>query len=419
MNTEQAITYIHPENLINALSKAARERALSLLSSVILLRDADELSARLQPALAEAAVSLKDAVAAREAAAAECERLDRLVGDLGREMSITAIHDSSGRERDQRTILQEQIENVYLRRIVTELKGDIEGGNSLSSSFAKHPNVFPAIFSNMIKAGESSGSLNEILERVADYLERTEGVKHKLKSALTYPALIIGMAIIIVGFLILKVVPAFKNIFESLGGSLPLPTLFLIQFSNLSIRLFPLIVIASIIIVAAFKRYVSTETGRLRFDQFKLKIPIFGPVLRNMAISKFTRTLATLVKSGVSILEAFEIAGKVAGNKIIEQATYQIRVDLQAGESISEPMAQTGKFPVFVVKMIAVGEQTGELEKMLSKVSDYYEEQINEALNSLTAMLEPVIILFLGSVIGFIVLAMFLPIFKLTQTIAH
>ena len=317
------------------------------------------------------------------------------------------------------TILQEQIENVYLRRIVTELKGDIEGGNSLSSSFAKHPNVFPAIFSNMIKAGESSGSLNEILERVADYLERTEGVKHKLKSALTYPALIIGMAIIIVGFLILKVVPAFKNIFESLGGSLPLPTLFLIQFSNLSIRLFPLIVIASIIIVAAFKRYVSTETGRLRFDQFKLKIPIFGPVLRNMAISKFTRTLATLVKSGVSILEAFEIAGKVAGNKIIEQATYQIRVDLQAGESISEPMAQTGKFPVFVVKMIAVGEQTGELEKMLSKVSDYYEEQINEALNSLTAMLEPVIILFLGSVIGFIVLAMFLPIFKLTQTIAH
>ena len=271
----------------------------------------------------------------------------------------------------------------------------------------------------MIKAGESSGSLNEILERVADYLERTEGVKHKLKSALTYPALIIGMAIIIVGFLILKVVPAFKNIFESLGGSLPLPTLFLIQFSNLSIRLFPLIVIASIIIVAAFKRYVSTETGRLRFDQFKLKIPIFGPVLRNMAISKFTRTLATLVKSGVSILEAFEIAGKVAGNKIIEQATYQIRVDLQAGESISEPMAQTGKFPVFVVKMIAVGEQTGELEKMLSKVSDYYEEQINEALNSLTAMLEPVIILFLGSVIGFIVLAMFLPIFKLTQTIAH
>lgn len=317
------------------------------------------------------------------------------------------------------TILQEQVENVYLKKIVANIKSDIEAGNSLSSSFAKYPEAFPEIFTNMTKAGESSGSLNEILERVADYLERTENIRRKLKSALTYPLLIVGMAVIVVAFLMLKVVPTFKNIFASLGGSLPLPTLILIKISNLSLRLFPIIVLLIIFAYIGFIRYISTEQGRLRFDQFKLKLPVFGATFRNVAISKFTRTLATLVKSGVSILEAFEISGKVSGNKVIEQATNQIRVNLQSGESISDPMAETGKFPIFVVKMIAVGEQTGELEKMLSKVSDYYEEQINETLAGLTSMLEPFIIVFLGVVIGYIVLAMFMPIFKLSQAISH
>jgi len=317
------------------------------------------------------------------------------------------------------TILQQQVENPYLKKIFYNLKSDIEAGNSLSSSFGKYPSAFPDIFMNMIKAGETSGSLNEILERVADYLERTENVRRKLKSALTYPVLVMSMAIIIVGFLMLKVVPTFKNIFISLGGALPLPTLILIKISDYGLRLLPIIVLLIITFYIIFVKYIHTERGRLRFDQFKLRLPIFGLVFRNVAISKFVRTLATLVKSGVSILEAFEISGKVSGNKVIEQATDQIRLNLQAGENISEPMEQTGKFPIFVVKMIAVGEQTGELEKMLNKVSDYYEEQINEALSSLTSMLEPLIIVFLGVIIGFIVLAMFLPIFKLTQTIGR
>lgn len=317
------------------------------------------------------------------------------------------------------SILQQQIENPYLKKIFSNLKGDIEGGNSLSSSFAKYPSAFPPIFMNMIKAGETSGSLNEILERVADYLERTENLRRKVKSALTYPVLVISMAVIIVGFLMLKVVPTFKNIFTSLGGSLPLPTLLLIKISDSGLRLFPIIIVSLVAIYIIFIRYIHTERGRLRFDRIKLRLPIFGQIIRNVAISKFVRTLATLVKSGVTILEAFEIAGKVSGNKVIEQATEQIRFNLQAGESISEPMEETGKFPIFVVKMVAVGEQTGELEKMLTKVSDYYEEQINETLSGLTSMLEPLIIVFMGVVIGFIVLAMFLPIFKLTQVIGR
>lgn len=316
-------------------------------------------------------------------------------------------------------ILREQVSNPYLSKVVANLKNDIEAGNSLSASFAKYPDVFPEIFTDMIRAGEYSGSLNEILERLADYLERVENVRRKLKSSLSYPVVVVGMAAVIVAFLMLKVVPTFKNIFEGLGSALPLPTLILIKVSSLSIRLFPLIVLVFIIFYVIFIRYIRTEKGRLKFDQFKLKLPVLGVIFMNVAISRFTRTLATLIRSGVGVLEAFEISGKVSGNKVIELATDEIRANLATGESISGPMAQTGKFPVFVVKMIGVGEQTGELEKMLTKVSDYFEEQINETLASLTSMLEPVIIVFLGIVIGSIVLAMFLPIFKLSQALGH
>lgn len=317
------------------------------------------------------------------------------------------------------TILHDQVENLYLKKVVFNIKSDIEAGNSLSLSFAKYPDAFPEIFMNMIRAGESSGSLNIILERVAEYLERTENIMRKLKSAFTYPVLVMGMAVIIVAFLVIKVVPTFKNIFENIGGGLPLPTLILIEISDFSVRFFPFIVFAAIAGYIMFDRYIHTKQGRIKFDQFKFSLPVLGAIFNNVAVSKFTRTLAILAKSGVNILEAFEIAGKVAGNKVIELAIDQVRVDLQAGENIAEPMAKTGKFSVFVVKMVAVGEQTGELEKMLSKVSDYYEEQINETLANLNSMLEPIIIVFLGVVIGFIVLAMFLPIFKLSQAVGR
>lgn len=314
-------------------------------------------------------------------------------------------------------ILYDQVANDYLKKIVANLRSDIEAGNSLSNSFAKYPEAFPDIFTNMVKAGESGGSLNEILERLADYLERTENVRRKIKSSLTYPIVVVSMAIIIIAFLMVKVVPTFKNIFESLGGNLPLPTKILIKTSDLSTRLFPLIIAFLIISYFVFIRYINTEKGRLRFDSLKLRLPVFGPIISKVVIGRFAVTLASLVKSGVSILEAFDIAGKVSGNKVIEMATQQVKISMRGGENISEPMAETGKFSPFVVKMIAVGEQTGELEKMLTKISDYYEAQVNESLAGLTSMIEPIIISFLGVSVGFIVISMFLPIFKLSQMI--
>jgi len=315
-------------------------------------------------------------------------------------------------------ILYMQIENAYLKKIIANIRSDIEVGNSLSDSFAKYPACFPDIFTNMVKAGESSGSLNEILERIADYLEKAENLRNKIKSSLTYPIIIISMAVIIMGFLMLVVVPAFKGIFESLGGKLPLPTQLLLLISDSIARLFPFIAAALIIFYIAFIKYTRTEKGRLNYDRFKLKVPVCGPIISKISISRFARTLATLARSGVSILEAFDVAGKVAGNKVIEMAAEQVKLSVQAGENISEPMEKTGVFPVFVVKMIAVGEQTGKLESMLAKVSEYYETQVNDSLASLTSMIEPIIISFLGVSVGFIVVAMFLPIFKITQLIA-
>lgn len=314
-------------------------------------------------------------------------------------------------------ILYAQTENPYFKKVISQLKNDIEAGSGLSNAFSKYPHVFPGIFINMIRAGESSGSLNEILEKVADYLERTERLRRKIKSSMTYPQLIVVVAILIITFLMVKVVPTFKGIFLNLGGSLPLPTQILITASDILVRFFLVIVAVIVVCIVALIRYIRTEKGRLAFDGFKLKLPLFGPMFSKIAVSRFTRTLATLVKSGVGILEAFEIAGKVSGNKVIEIATEQIRVNMRAGETIAGPMEETGKFPPFVVKMISVGEQTGELEKMLTKVSDYYEQQVTDTLAEMTSLIEPAIISFLGISIGFIVLAMFMPIFKLTQLI--
>lgn len=316
-------------------------------------------------------------------------------------------------------ILRDQIENPYLKQIILEMKSDIETGHSLSGSFVKYPHVFPTIFANMIRAGETSGSLNEILERIAEYMENSEALRRKIKSSLTYPAIVVIMAIVVVTFLVLKVVPTFKSVFSSMGGTLPLPTQILIAVSNIGLHFFPVIIAAIAGIFFGARWYINTEKGRINFDDYSLKIPVFGPIVKKVAIAKFTRTLSTLVRSGVSILEAFEIAGRVCGNKVIEQATNEIRAQVRAGESIAEPMEKTGKFPQFVSKMIAIGEQTGELEKMLNKISDYYEGQVNDSLAELTSMIEPMVIAFLGVTVGSIVIAMFLPMFKITQLVGN
>lgn len=315
-------------------------------------------------------------------------------------------------------ILGEQIENQNLRKVVINMRQDIEAGVSFYDVLAKHPNVFSELFINMAKAGEASGTLDEVLDRLATYLEKSAALSRKIRSALVYPAILVTMAILITAVLLLKVVPVFKGIFDSLGGELPLPTRALIGISNILSKYFLLCVIFLGISGFLFKRYINTDKGRYNFDALKLKIPVLGQLFRKVALAKFSRTFSTLVKSGVSILNTLEIVGKTAGNKAIEEAVAGCRNAVRDGELISRQLSKSEVFPPLVYRLIGVGEQTGQLEQMLSKIADFYDEQVDAAVAALTSMIEPIVIAFLGIVIGGIVISLFLPIFKITELIA-
>lgn len=315
-------------------------------------------------------------------------------------------------------ILGEQSENKTFSEVVISVRNDVEAGSSLSDAMAKHKNAFSALFVNMVKAGESSGMLDEILDRVAIYLEKTSSLQRKIKSALVYPAVVTSMAVGITLLLLLKVIPVFKGIFEGFGARLPTPTLVLIAISDALQKYFVIGIAVIIVVTIAAVRYVKTEGGRFGFDALMLKLPIFGQLFRKVAISKFTRTLSTLIKSGVPILAALEIVGKTSGNKVVEKAIGQVRLNVREGESIADPLARAKIFPPMVTRMVSVGEQTGELEKMLSKIADFYDEQVDASVSALTSMMEPLIIAFLGLVIGSIVICMFLPIFKITSVVS-
>lgn len=314
-------------------------------------------------------------------------------------------------------ILAEQMDNKSFGAIITMIHKDVETGSSLSDAMAKHRKVFSTLFVNMVKAGESSGMLDDILDRLSEYLEKTSALQKKLSSALVYPAIVSGMAVIITLVLLLKVIPIFKNIFEGFGAKLPAPTQFLISVSEALQKRFPVIIIAAIFIGIAVARYIKTDKGRLQFDSLLLKLPVFGILFKKVAVSKFTRTLSTLIKSGVPILAALEIVGKTSGNTVIEKAIDSVRTNVREGEGVADPLAKTKIFPPMVTRMVSVGEQTGELEKMLTKIADFYDEQVDAAVGALTSMIEPLIIAFLGIVIGSIVICMFLPIFKITSVV--
>ena len=316
-------------------------------------------------------------------------------------------------------ILTEQIENLTFRKIVSRVRDEVETGNSLSGALGKHPRVFSPLYLSMVRAGESSGMLDDILDRLATYLEKSAALQRKVKSALVYPAVVVTMAVLITGFLILKVIPTFKGIFETLGGELPLPTQILIAVSDIARRFFLLGAAALFFLVILLNVYTRTERGRWQRDAFLMHLLIIGPLFQKATIAKFARTLSTLVKSGVPILASLEIVSKTAGNKVIEKAVDEARVSIREGEMIAPPLSKSGAFPPMVVRMIAVGEETGEMEKMLSKVADFYEEQVDAAVSALTSIIEPLIIAFLGIVVGGIVVAMFLPIFKLTEIIGR
>ncbi|MGA2774646.1 MAG: type II secretion system F family protein [Candidatus Omnitrophota bacterium] len=316
-------------------------------------------------------------------------------------------------------ILAEQTEAKGLKDVVAVVRRDIEAGMNFADALSKHDKVFSELFINMAKAGESSGMLDEVLDRLATYLEKTAALNRKIGSSLVYPEVVITMAILITGVLLLKVVPTFKGIFESLGGTLPLPTRILIFISDLLSRYFLYIVAAIVITGFLFKRYISTDAGRYQFDRRKLEMPVLGVLFKKIAVAKFARTFSTLVKSGVSILNALEIVSKTSGNRVVENAIMECQKSVREGEPISKPLSKSGVFPLMVCRMIGVGEQTGQLEKMLTKIADFYDEQVDAAAAALTSLIEPLVIAFLGIVIGGIVISLFLPIFKISQLISH
>lgn len=315
-------------------------------------------------------------------------------------------------------ILAEQIENKDLRGIVTAVSQDIEEGMSFSDALAKHPQVFSDLFINMAKAGETSGMLDEVLDRLALYLERSAALSRKVSSSLVYPAVVVSMAVLITAVLLLKVVPTFKGIFEALGGKLPLPTQALIMASDLLRRYFLLCLGALVILGFSFKKYISTAKGRYNFDRYKLKVPVLGPLSRKIAVAKFSRTFATLVKSGVSVLNSLDIVSKTSGNKVVEETVVNCSKSVRDGEPIAGSLSKSGVFPPMVCRMISVGEQTGQLEKMLAKIGDFYDEQVDAATSALTSMIEPLVIAFLGIVVGGIVISLFLPVFKISELIS-
>ena len=313
--------------------------------------------------------------------------------------------------------LQEQMESKNFKNVVKRVRDNVEGGLSLSEALGKQPNVFSPFFINMVRAGESSGNLDEILDRVAIYMEKTIALIRKVKSSLIYPAVVVTMAILITTFLIVKVVPTFESIFATINVSLPLPTLILIKISHIVRSYLLFVIIGLVIAFITLSQIIKTDKGRLAFDTFLLKIPVIGPLLRKVAIARFARTLSTLQKSGVSILTALEIVGKTSGNRVIEAAVMKTKMSIKEGESIAQPLTASKVFPPMVTRMISVGEQTGKLEEMLGKVADFYESEVDAAVSGLTSLIEPLIIAFLGVVVGGIVVSMFLPIVKLIQVV--
>lgn len=313
------------------------------------------------------------------------------------------------------TILQAQAENPSFKKIITQIRTDVEGGSTFSKSLEKHPKVFSDLFCSLVKAGEIGGILDTILERLADYLESSESLKSKVKGALTYPVVVFGIAMLVVVALVLFVLPQFKEIFEGMNVELPFITTALLDLSDFMVAwwffIIPGIFAVPVLIVNFFK----TKTGARIFDVNILKMPAIGMMMRKVAVAKFTRTLGTLISSGVPILQALEVTAQTAGNVVIADAVDKTRVSIREGESIADPLKTSGVFPPMVVQMIAVGEETGELDKMLSKIADFYDSEVDTAVKGITSIIEPIVIVFMGVVIGGIVMAVFMPMLKLVN----
>lgn len=311
------------------------------------------------------------------------------------------------------TILEEQVETKLFKGIVHAIREDIEAGQSITDALRKHPNAFEELYVSMIRAGEVGGILDVILERLSSYLESAENLKSKVKGALMYPMVVSIIASGVTLFLLMGVIPTFSNIFAGFGAELPWITQMMINLSTGLRKFWYVIVMFPVVVFVAVKQYRKTEIGKRNLDALTLRVPVFGVLLKKVAVAKFTRTLGTLIKSGVPILQALETVAKTSGNKVIEIAIMTARESVKEGERIASQLRKANVFPPMVLQMVAIGEETGNLDTMLAKIADFYDQEVDVAVKALTSMIEPIIIVIMGVVIGFIVIAMFLPMFEL------
>ena len=315
------------------------------------------------------------------------------------------------------TILAQQTENKALKEIVKTVVYDVEAGNTLADAFRKHPKAFPDLYVNMVAAGEAGGILDTILLRLATFLEKSDALVRKVKGAMVYPVVIISVAVIAIAVLLIFVIPTFESMFASVNMELPLPTRIVIGASKILTQYWWAIIMGMAALFVGGRQYYGTPNGRKAIDGASLKAPVLGDVLRKSAVSRFTRTLGTLISSGVSILDGLEITAKTAGNRVIHDAVMASRASIAGGETIAAPLASSGVFPPMVISMIAVGEQTGGLDEMLTKIADFYDAEVDVAVSALLSLMEPIMIVVLGVVVGGMVVAMYLPIFDMVNAV--
>jgi len=314
-------------------------------------------------------------------------------------------------------LLNQQEQNKTFKEIIKKVKEDVESGASLTDALRKHPAVFDDLFVNLVAAGEAGGILDVILGRLSSYMEKAMKLKSQVKGAMTYPIAVLAISIGVVALLLIKVIPVFQKMFEGMGGELPGPTQFLVNASAFAQSYWWIVAGVIVAFVVAFGRFYKTEKGRWTIDSLLLKAPIFGPLLKKVAVAKFSRTLSTMMNSGVPILEGLNIVSKTSGNVVVEAALIKTRQSISEGRTIAEPLMETGIFPPMVVQMIAVGEATGALDTMLSKIADFYDDEVDAAVSAMTALLEPIMMVFLGGIVGGMIIAMYLPIFKMASVV--
>lgn len=317
-------------------------------------------------------------------------------------------------------ILAAQNDDKLMQKVLYQVKADVESGSTFASALERHKQVFDDLYISLVSAGELGGILDTILERLAAYIEKSAALRKRIKGALTYPTVILGITILVVGVLMVYVIPSFANMFKSMGGGeLPGPTKLVMSMSDAVVNNLTVIIVVMVGIIATWKTVMKLEKTRYTLDYVFLKMPVIGSLIQKTAVARFTRTLGTMISSGIPILQALETVEKTAGNMIIEQGIRTVRAKITEGKSMAEPLMATGVFPPMVVQMIAVGESTGAMDAMLSKIADFYEEEVDAAVDALTSMIEPIMMVVLGGIIGFVLIAMYMPVFTMAGGAGH